>query len=171
MYFSHRFCFGAHMQTFIHFTNKIFKTTEKSKEADIGFLRMKLFFQHITPENPGKANTQLSHAQHQQFLNGTTVTSWQPGCIKNDLFSYHQPKIPQICRQRKAEADFSLAGISGLCPVGCFTCTYRCWPGHRCCSGHTGHVPPHLSPHQTEAPSPSHRGLWGARPSQTDTKA
>jgi len=53
MDFSHHFCFGAYMQIFIHFINKIRKSTEKSKEADTGFLRMRLLFQHITPENPG----------------------------------------------------------------------------------------------------------------------
>lgn len=34
------------MQIFIHFINKIFKTTDKSKGADTEVLRTRLFFQH-----------------------------------------------------------------------------------------------------------------------------
>lgn len=54
------------MQIFIHFINKIFKTTDKSKGADTEVLRTRLFFQHITAQNPG--NIQLPRQNVQRNI-------------------------------------------------------------------------------------------------------
>lgn len=52
MHFSHCFCFGAHVQKVLYYTDKILEATKKSKQSDAGFLRTRLFFTHSITQSP-----------------------------------------------------------------------------------------------------------------------
>lgn len=98
MYFNHHFCFGARMQRFIRFINNISETTEESKGADTGFLRMRVLFQHITPENPGNIELPGQNVQNciSQQSFGTTYALPLTGFLKEPhQRTAHSPPKPR----------------------------------------------------------------------------